>query len=284
MRHLQKRLVPVALAAATALATWLSIADNANAAPVVPPLFVDNLSSSSFISLTLLPAWTTLPGNVVAPLSLTGPTIIHREVNATGSPETINTEIVEMDLVGTGLGFDVEVRAGAGNGFFPGLAASTGQIRETGAGTVANQIDLPIAPTDSFFDVFFDIWVDIDSDGITDVGEVVRNFDAALRMENIQPLPTLPPPPGTDYQSVGKVLLTDLNLGTFAALVLNETINLNVVLADGSNSGSLHASLDPSGGHTHSIIPIPAAFPLFGTGLGILGFLGWRRRQKAQAV
>jgi len=32
-------------------------------------------------------------------------------------------------------------------------------------------------------------------------------------------------------------------------------------------------------------IPLPAAFPLFGTGLGILGFLGWRRRRKlAQAV
>jgi hypothetical protein len=29
------------------------------------------------------------------------------------------------------------------------------------------------------------------------------------------------------------------------------------------------------------IIPLPAAFPLFGTGLGLLGFLGWRRRRKA---
>jgi hypothetical protein len=31
-------------------------------------------------------------------------------------------------------------------------------------------------------------------------------------------------------------------------------------------------------------VPVPAALPLFGTGLGILGFLGWRRRRKAQAV
>ena len=31
-------------------------------------------------------------------------------------------------------------------------------------------------------------------------------------------------------------------------------------------------------------IPLPAALPLFGTGLGILGFMGWRRRRKAQAV
>jgi uncharacterized protein (TIGR03118 family) len=30
--------------------------------------------------------------------------------------------------------------------------------------------------------------------------------------------------------------------------------------------------------------PIPAALPLFATGLGALGLLGWRRRRKAQAV
>jgi hypothetical protein len=32
-------------------------------------------------------------------------------------------------------------------------------------------------------------------------------------------------------------------------------------------------------------VPLPAAFPLLGTGLALLGFLGWRRRRKmAQAV
>jgi hypothetical protein len=30
--------------------------------------------------------------------------------------------------------------------------------------------------------------------------------------------------------------------------------------------------------------PIPAALPLFATGLGALGLLGWRRKRKAQAV
>lgn len=34
-----------------------------------------------------------------------------------------------------------------------------------------------------------------------------------------------------------------------------------------------------------SAVPLPAALPLFGTGLGILGFAGWRRRRKmTQAV
>ena len=30
--------------------------------------------------------------------------------------------------------------------------------------------------------------------------------------------------------------------------------------------------------------PLPAALPLFGTGLGVVGLLGWRRKRKAQAV
>jgi hypothetical protein len=33
-----------------------------------------------------------------------------------------------------------------------------------------------------------------------------------------------------------------------------------------------------------STIPLPAALPLFATGLGGLGLLGWRRKRKAQAV
>ena len=33
-----------------------------------------------------------------------------------------------------------------------------------------------------------------------------------------------------------------------------------------------------------SAVPLPAALPLFATGLGILGFAGWRRKRKAEAL
>ncbi len=32
-----------------------------------------------------------------------------------------------------------------------------------------------------------------------------------------------------------------------------------------------------------SVVPLPAALPLYGTGLALMGFVGWRRRQKATA-
>ena len=42
--------------------------------------------------------------------------------------------------------------------------------------------------------------------------------------------------------------------------------------------------------HNHSLeigpvseVPLPAALPLFATGLGALGLLGWRRKKKAAA-
>jgi hypothetical protein len=39
-----------------------------------------------------------------------------------------------------------------------------------------------------------------------------------------------------------------------------------------------------SGPLVFSPVPLPAALPLFATGLGGLGLLGWRRKRKAQAV
>jgi hypothetical protein len=38
------------------------------------------------------------------------------------------------------------------------------------------------------------------------------------------------------------------------------------------------------GGSDLVVTPLPAAFPLFATGLGAFGLLGWRRKRKAVAI
>ena len=50
---------------------------------------------------------------------------------------------------------------------------------------------------------------------------------------------------------------------------------------------NIHTTLNP-GGEIRDFLaaptPLPAALPLFATGLGALGLLGWRRKRKAQAA
>lgn len=61
--------------------------------------------------------------------------------------------------------------------------------------------------------------------------------------------------------------------------------------SDGDNTGffelgglgsDLRFDLRPGGGgpgHT-TVIPLPAALPLYGTGIAVMGFIGWRRKRK----
>ncbi len=52
----------------------------------------------------------------------------------------------------------------------------------------------------------------------------------------------------------------------------------------GSNILLHTLSIEATTGRSGDPTPIPAALPLFGTGLGALGLLGWRRKRKAQAT
>ena len=69
---------------------------------------------------------------------------------------------------------------------------------------------------------------------------------------------------------------TQINQLTFAAVItftggnLGDTFKLGFVSMQGNSATSP--------------VPLPAAFPLFATGLGALGLLGWRRKRKAQAA
>ena len=65
--------------------------------------------------------------------------------------------------------------------------------------------------------------------------------------------------------------------GEFLSKVVISPLDTGIIVDD-------FRAYDVARGPRATVMPLPSALPLFGTGLGILGFLGWRRRRKAQAV
>jgi hypothetical protein len=57
-----------------------------------------------------------------------------------------------------------------------------------------------------------------------------------------------------------------------------------VAYTDGKYDASLGEIVQPGNGFLSSATPLPAALPLFATGLGAMGLLGWRRKRKNAAA
>ena len=84
--------------------------------------------------------------------------------------------------------------------------------------------------------------------------------------------------------SSAAVVAAFTGLGTFPADFHYQSVCGAGIATCGTGwSGSLDITYNftPS---TAAETPLPAALPLFATGLGALGLLGWRRKRKAQAV
>ena len=81
---------------------------------------------------------------------------------------------------------------------------------------------------------------------------------------------------GSQY-TISFMLSDNGSLTTFSAL----STNGNVTDTGGNGIDLLvYAGALP----TPANVPLPGALPLFATGLGALGLLGWRRKRKAQAA
>lgn len=72
---------------------------------------------------------------------------------------------------------------------------------------------------------------------------------------------------------------TDLNLTN--GTLLFDDITLAVTLPNGSGDWLLNDVRLSVGADDITVVPIPAALPLFGTAMAITGFIGWRNRRRA---
>ena len=69
----------------------------------------------------------------------------------------------------------------------------------------------------------------------------------------------------------------------FSSLLLNNDFNF-LLTADGQQFFALSVTFTRVPTSGVSAVPLPAALPLFGTGLAFMGFIGWRRKRKLAAV
>ena len=87
----------------------------------------------------------------------------------------------------------------------------------------------------------------------------------------------------TNSDKFGTHITGELELShNFLAVVYrDDVLNMGVIL-DITPSGTSQFAIDPTAFDAIAT-PLPAALPLFATGLGALGLLGWRRKRKVAA-
>jgi hypothetical protein len=102
---------------------------------------------------------------------------------------------------------------------------------------------------------FFQFLIDADGPGPGDFVPIGSNFNF-----------------GSGFSTVTLPTFTDVGASDFFRIVNGGT---------GNTAGQITglSLVDPPGP-----VPLPAALPLFATGLGVMGLFGWRRRRKAQAA
>jgi hypothetical protein len=86
------------------------------------------------------------------------------------------------------------------------------------------------------------------------------------------------------YESGGDAIFTGTGQSQMAFGLNVETQLRAQILTSENVLGSVTLPFQIATEEIVSTTPLPAALPLFATGLGGLGLLGWRRKRKAQAV
>ena len=83
----------------------------------------------------------------------------------------------------------------------------------------------------------------------------------------------------TDYVSLG---IADV-VGATGSAAGGGSGGLEFAGTGGAFAQSAFGSISSADGDWNLVIPLPAALPLYGTGLAVMGLIGWRRKRKAAA-
>jgi hypothetical protein len=109
----------------------------------------------------------------------------------------------------------------------------------------------------------------------TTIGGLAANFTENLTVSGLTPGPT-----SLGVAATGMISCSGPGCGTLVSTPVFYSAAYTQNGGPGAQiNGSFNDSTTPP-----STIPLPAALPLFATGIGGFGFLGWRRKRKAQAL
>ena len=141
---------------------------------------------------------------------------------------------------------------------------STGGLTQSFATTPGQTYDLTFAYSHNYTASFFPGGPFITSASAS--VSVVDNLNNSLLSNTVTHTNANPLP---DYTLFSQTFVADTALTTLTINNLTGGFNGGIYLDD--------VSVDP----VNAVVPLPAALPLFATGLGALALLGWRRKRKA---
>ncbi|WP_281927176.1 PEP-CTERM sorting domain-containing protein [Roseibium album] len=177
--------------------------------------------------------------------------------------------IADWETVGTG-------------GFADGYATTITYDKNAARGTSNNRgnaLNALGAADDSFFEIGFGSFIDLTFGAVFDTS--VKLFEVTFGTVSSWPESVeVFVGDGIDFTSIGSISNAAAQDGGMVPIGLAGTFNTVRILDTSPTRGRSTGGFDLDAVRV-TPVPVPAALPLLGAGLAVLGFFGWRRREEA---
>jgi hypothetical protein len=178
------------------------------------------------------------------------------------SPTDVFAEMGQIDLIGTGASQGINILAWCLDVYDPLLGNGNG-----GSGPFTYNITLPQPPT-------------LSVKQILEIGGLMANGNANIGTANVSAATQLAIWE-VEYGSAFRFAGVSWQTSNLATTLINDLgssipLNANIELFTDEGNQTLGTLITPFITPT----PLPAALPLFATGIGVMGLLGWRRKKR----